>query len=443
MTPGPSTRLDVPADLRSLRRLRRRLTSWYVLTFAVILAIIGIGLFATLSKQLVDQLDSSLSDATGDITRVVSMKAIAPESAPKDFAAILDGFRIPGLRLYILTPAGDPIAPATADPWIRDAARAAALSGEATNGRETPDDHTMRVHAQRFHGRDGTVLVAVAAADILESEDRYASLIAAFVGAAAFALLLIAVGGSLLARTSTAPVERTLGYMRRFMADAAHELRTPLTILRTRAEVTLQQDRDRAGYVSALRGIVSDSERLARIVDDLLTLARADAGDRPLERQRVFLDDIALEAATAQRVVAQAKGVTIEMDEFEEAMVEGDPAQLRQLVVILLDNAVKFTDPGGTVRVRVSAPGKRPQLVVEDSGCGISDEHLPHIFERFYRVDSARSRNEADGASGRGVGLGLSIAGCIAEGHGAEICFKPQLVMGTTVTATFAAPGQG
>jgi signal transduction histidine kinase len=438
VSPGTSTRLDIPGDLHSLERLRRRLTAWYVLTFGTILVVIGIGLFVALDRQRVAQLDSALRDATGDIARVISMRAIPPD-APRDLAAILNGFRVPGLRLYLLSSTGSPIAPRVPDPWIDEAARGAAATGESTLGRETVDDHTMRVHAERFQTRDGTVLIAVASADIVESEDRYASPIVAFAGAALLALVLIAAGGSLLARKSTAPVERTLGYMRRFMADAAHELRTPLTVLRTRAEVTLQQDRDQAAYVSALQGIVDDSERLARIVNDLLTLARADAGDRPPERQRVFLDDIALEAATAQRVVAQAKGVAIEMDEFEEAMVEGDPAQLRQLIVILLDNAVKFTDRGGTVRVGVSAPGKRPQLVVDDTGRGIAAEHLPHIFERFYRVDAARSRDEADGAFGHGVGLGLSIARWIAEGHRAEIDVRSVPGNGTTVTVMFPA----
>src|SRR5438477_17645 len=124
-------------------------------------------------------------------------------------------------------------------------------------------------------------LVAIVVGNNVELQDRYAALIAAFGGAGLAALLLVAAGGWLLVRKSTAPVEATIEHMRRFMADAAHELRTPLTVLRSRAEVTLQQPRDAATYVAALGGIEREAKRLGSIVEDLLILARADAGERP------------------------------------------------------------------------------------------------------------------------------------------------------------------
>jgi signal transduction histidine kinase len=167
----------------------------------------------------------------------------------------------------------------------------------------------------------------------------------------------------------------------------------------------------------------------------LLILARADAGERPIARERVYLDDLTLDAAGAARVVAEAKGVAVELEEFDEAAVEGDPTLLRQMVMILLDNAVKFTARGGKVLVRVGTPNERPMLVVEDTGIGIGPDQLPHVFERFYRGDPARSRatNRADGA-----GLGLSIAKWIADAHGAEIVLSSEPTMGTRVTVRFA-----
>jgi signal transduction histidine kinase len=204
--------------------------------------------------------------------------------------------------------------------------------------------------------------------------------------------------------------------------------------------VALQQPRGPGEYQEALRGIEREAHRLGSIVEDLLTLARADAGERPIARERVYLDDLTLDAAGAAQVVAQAKGVSLELDEFDEALVEGDPTLLRQLVMILLDNAVKFTGCGGHVRVRVGAPSERPTLVVEDTGVGIGAEQLPHVFERFYRGDPARSRG-GNGNGADGAGLGLSIAKWIAEAHHAEIALASEPGAGTRVSVRFAPAG--
>ncbi len=234
------------------------------------------------------------------------------------------------------------------------------------------------------------------------------------------------------------PIEETFGYMRRFMADAAHELRTPLTVLRTRVEFALRQPRTSAEDEATLRAIAADSERLGGIVEDLLTLARADAGERPPERRRVYLDDAVAEAGAAARVVAAAKGVALEMEQFDEAIVSGDSDRLRQLAAILLDNGVKFTPPGGTVRVRVGTEQGRPFVTVEDTGIGIAPIDLPRIFERFFRADPARNANEsAAPGAGTGVGLGLSIARWIVDMHRAEIAVRSSVGKGTTITVSF------
>jgi signal transduction histidine kinase len=426
--------------LQPLGGLRLRLTAWYVATFCVILALLGGGLFVSIRRQIQAELEDSLSDATAELARAARIREMEAGARGRVVDAV-EELHIPDRALYLFAPDGRPIKPDAADGWIAAAAREAGRGGRLDAERNLPDDRTLRLHAQRFSLADGSPLVAVAVADKVEMEDRYASLIAAFGAAALGALVLVAAGGWLLVRKSTAPVERTIEHMRRFMADAAHELRTPLTVLRSRAEVALQQPRGADAYVAALRGIEAESRRLGRIVEDLLMLARADAGERPIERQRVFLDDVALDASGAARVMAQGRGVTLDVEEFEEAAVDGDAALLRQLVMILLDNAVKFTPAGGRVAVRVGAPTGRPTLSVEDSGVGIPPVQLPHVFERFYRGDPARTRGAHDGAQD-GAGLGLSIAQWIADAHGATIGIASAAGVGTRVRVEFppAAP---
>jgi signal transduction histidine kinase len=419
-------------------------------TLCVILLSLGGGLFLTIRHQISEQLDDSLRTATQEIARAAQIRE---DEAKASHGAVVDAveeLHIPDRQLYLLDTAGTPIQPADAPPWIRETARRAARSDSAESERDAASGKTLRLHAERITLKSGTPVVVAALADVVELEDRYASLIATFGVASLFALVMVAAGGSLLVSKSTAPVERTIAYMRRFMADAAHELRTPLTVLRSRAEVALQQPREAGAYVAALRGIDAESQRLGRIIDDLLTLARADTGERPIARERVFLDDLVADAADAVQAMAQTKGLSLTVDEFEEAVVRGDADLLRQLVVILLDNAVKFTPPGGAVRVRVAAPGQRAIVTVEDTGIGIPPEQLSHVFERFYRGDPARSRTSHQSPNGavlptgmlgaNGAGLGLSIGRWIADAHGADIQLSSRPGEGTRVTIRFPSP---
>lgn len=416
--------------IQRLVRLRLRLTIWYVATFGLIILLLGAGLFAVVRNQLSQQLDDSLDSATQELAGAARIREVEAAGARGSVIDAVDELKIPDRRLYLIDTNGNPIKPDTAPEWMRNAARQAAKTGQATVQRHTPKDHTLRLHAVSFELGSGRKLVAVAVADQVELEDRYADLIAAFAGAAFAALVLVAAGGFLLVRKSTAPIERSVIFMRRFMADAAHELRTPITVLRTRAEVALQQPREVASYVSALRSIEIEARRLGGIVESLLVLARADSGEREVERERFFLDDVAIDAAGAARVVARQKGVEVVVEEFEEAPVVGDPSLVRQLIMILLDNAVKFTDCDGEVRVRVSMHHGVPTFVVEDTGIGIKHEDLSQVFHRFFRGEIARSRTD-------GAGLGLSIASWIAREHGAEISLTSEPGKGTRVILTF------
>jgi signal transduction histidine kinase len=428
--------------MRPLAALRLRLTAWYAATFCLILAMLGGGLYLTMRTQFRRELDVSLRFAVDELARAAHIREIEAGARGATVIDAVDELRIPERTLFLLDSAGRPIKPAAAPEWIREAARHAAGTGtgEIALDHDEAHDRTLRLYAKRFVLNAGQSRVAVAVADEIELEDRYASLIAAFGAAAVAALLLIAVGGWFLVRKSTAPAERSMEQMRRFMADAAHELRTPLTVVRTRADVALQQERSPAEYVAALRAIATDSERLGQIVDDLLTLARADAGERPVGRESVYLDDIALDTANAATVVAQAKGVSLQIDDFEEAEVRGDSALLRQLVMILLDNAIKFTPRGGAVRVAVGTSDGQAVLTVDDDGAGIPSDQLPHVFERFYRGDPARARQPSAHGAGEGAGLGLAIARWITDAHGATIELTSNGGVGTRVDVTFPPP---
>jgi signal transduction histidine kinase len=420
------------SSIAALARLRRRLTAWYAATLGIILLLLGAGLYTSIHAQFTRQLKDSLRDATKELVGAARIRDMEARSAHGPVVDAVDELHIPDRRLYLLDSAGRAVKPAMISAWIRAAARRAASAGAFDAERDSADEHLLSLHAERFRLPSGQLLVAAAVADEVELSDRFAALIAAFGGAALAAVVLVLAGGYFLVHKSTEPVERSMEHTRRFMADAAHELRTPIAVLRTRAEVALQAPRSAEGYVAALRGMGQEAQRLGRVVDDLLTLARADAGERPVQRERFYLDDVVIDAALSLRTLAQAADVILLVEEFEETPLVGDAGLVRELAVVLLDNAVKFTPPGGAVRVRVQ-PEPQPTLTVDDSGCGIEPEQLPHVFERFYRGDQSRAR-------AGGAGLGLSIAQWIASVHGARLALASEPGSGTRATVVFPRP---
>src|SRR5262245_11462708 len=162
----------------------------------------------------------------------------------------------------------------------------------------------------------------------------------------------------------------------------------------------------------------------------MLQLARVDAGQWPVVREKVFLDDVLLDATSAASALGSEQGVQVDLGALEESPVEGDPALLRQLFLILLDNAIHFTPPGGRVTAAVQRNGRFCNVTVTDTGSGIPPAAITHIFERFYRADPPRGR--------AGAGLGLSIAKWIVYSHGAEIKIKSAEGKGTTVEIDFS-----
>jgi heavy metal sensor kinase len=236
-----------------------------------------------------------------------------------------------------------------------------------------------------------------------------------------------------LARTLNgmiARLERSFEEIRRFTADAAHELRTPIAVLRNEAEVALRSPRQPEQYRAILEDQLEELERLSRLAERLLFLCREDAGLVPIARQPVNLREVVEDVAEHMRVVAEERGVTLQAEGVAPCSIQGDEDQLRRLLFNLVDNAIKFTPEWGTVRIETTRGDAEARIVVTDSGIGIPPEHLPHVFQRFYRVDPAR------GADIGGTGLGLAISRSIAEAHGGSIAIESTVGVGTRVILT-------
>ncbi|MEI7529866.1 MAG: heavy metal sensor histidine kinase [Elusimicrobiota bacterium] len=219
---------------------------------------------------------------------------------------------------------------------------------------------------------------------------------------------------------------------RRFIQDVSHELKTPLTILKGELEVALKKARSAGEYATILQSNLEETEKMSRIVGDLLTLARFDNREVRLERSRADLGEILAGAITALAGLAGKAGVKIELAAAENTEVEADAAQLHRLFLNLLDNAIKYGAAGGSVKAEIYKDDGRPAVRITDRGPGIPAGDLPHIFKRFYRADSSRSSG--------GFGLGLAIARSIAEAHGAEIKAESAPGAGAAFTVIFPPP---
>jgi heavy metal sensor kinase len=211
-------------------------------------------------------------------------------------------------------------------------------------------------------------------------------------------------------------LEAAVKRLSQFTADASHELRTPIALIRTTAELTLRRERPAETYRQALRHIIQESDRTAKLIEDLLLLARADAGLPAMPLDRVELTPLVREVCEQGQMLAQERQLEISTEAPEHPVfVDANHPALRRLLLLLVDNAVKYTPAGGHITVSVALDSSGPTVTVRDTGIGIPDAALPHVFERFYRVDESRNRETG------GAGLGLSIAQWIAERHHASL----------------------
>ena len=223
-------------------------------------------------------------------------------------------------------------------------------------------------------------------------------------------------------------LDKAIKQQKQFIADASHELRTPLTIIKSTIQTTRMADRDMADYTKALDDILQDVDRMERLIEHLLSLARVDEGGDLLNTTRIALDTLLINLAEIFDAKASQQGGKVICDNYLPTWVEGDASELDQLFTNILDNAVKYGPPDGIIRVTLShEPDGYATVCIHDQGGKIPSEALPHLFDRFYRVDSSRSR-----ATG-GAGLGLAIAKEIADRHNGQIEITSDIHTGTSV----------
>ncbi len=249
-------------------------------------------------------------------------------------------------------------------------------------------------------------------------------------------IALLGVGSWWLSGRSLGPAQRAWDQQQAFISNASHELRTPLTLIRASTEYALRSEAGSEGR-ALLGDILQESDYMNRLVDDLLLLSRLDAHRLKLDRSKVDLPPLLEEARRQAEKLAEGRGIRILLSQADGA-VRADPLRLRQVLLILLDNAVRFTPPGGTIQLEARPLGRLCEIRVADTGRGIPPEHLPHVFERFYQVPGSGSR-ETGAPAARGNGLGLSIAKALVEAQGGSIHIQSQVGKGTVAVVSLPA----
>jgi signal transduction histidine kinase len=409
-------------DAASLRTVGRRLALLTVGLLMVLLLAMGAVVYGTTRYMLMQSLQSTLRSRADSIeprfTYLTPGGGFGDQNGPdgRQFDPNRNGggvfVVITDTNLNVVSGAG-PAGATLPDP----AAAQDVLNGDTQNEFSTQQIDTggpYLIYTTLVTSRDGTIVLGVLQASI--SEQQYESdlrtLLIILVGVSIAGLLASGAISAVLARRALQPIQVSLRRQRDFVADAAHELRTPLAIMRTAAELGLADGSPQEQQM-ALEQTLSQSTHLARLVDSLSLLARADSGVVTIEREPVDITRLARSTVEGVEILAEERDVSLRLSAQPGVYVMGDTGRLRQLLLILLDNALKFTPEGGTITVHIDRQGPRARIGVRDSGPGIDPKDLPHLFDRFYRADRART--------GEGTGLGLAIGRWIAEAHGGQI----------------------
>ncbi|MEK7329150.1 MAG: ATP-binding protein, partial [Chloroflexota bacterium] len=309
-----------------------------------------------------------------------------------------------------------------------EATRAALDGGYDWRTVRADDGKRVRLLTYRLDFEDGGP-AALQVGRALDDQDRLLNqLLIGLLGLSGLGVILLGAGSWWLAGRSFIPAQKAWERQQTFISNASHELRTPLTLMRASAEVALRElpAHDEDGR-ALLGDVLQECDHMTRLVEDLLLLSRLDAGRLSLERKAVSMPDLLTDVQRQMGRVAEERGVKLAAAFAPAAgTVWGDATRLRQVLLILLDNALRHTPRGGEIRLESQQRGRQLQIVVADTGGGIPAEHLPRVFERFYRVEKSRSRELG------GTGLGLSIVKHIVEAHGGQVAVHSRLDHGST-----------
>jgi signal transduction histidine kinase len=389
-------------------KARIRLTAWYAGVLAVFIVLLGTAVYLVEKHQLVSNVNHGLHVQAARVEAAYVNRGYSSIIALSDAA--------PSAYRVSLTDATGQ----SNDPINQPSAQAALIEGTDMRTVSAPGGH-LRVLSLRI---TPTLVLQVARSLEPEEEALDHLLVVLLLGGAA-AVVVATIGGWFLAGKALSPVEEAFERQHVFVADASHELRTPLAVIRANAEFL--QERQPASEEAA--EIVSETDRLSSLVDSLLAVARGD-GTGEAVHDELDLGAVVEGSAASMRSLAIERGVALDVAAAPELRVRGSREQLRQLVVILVDNALRYTPAGGQVDVDVARRNGSAVMAVTDTGIGIPPEALGHVFERFYRADDARTRDSG------GAGLGLAIAQKLVDEHGGRISAESTPGKGSTFTVT-------
>jgi two-component system OmpR family sensor kinase len=495
-----------------LDSVRVRLTAWYTGVLLLVLAPLSVGgywlVVRSMQQRTFDQLVESskgfLATLKAEYKNQLKDKA-DPEALQAAAMQTANGFRLWYQRFAVVDTSGNVLAQNKPLSWPGQSAQDAGLpevpgnvlrqliAGAAGSSLRSQDLVFGGLHFRALVWRDETSIPAVSIVTLRSVEAErllFAHIRETLLWVIPGMLVVGSVGGYFLARRSLAPVvamsekaalmgaqnlqerlpvlnphdelghlagtfnallerlNRSLEQQRRFMADASHELRSPVSIIRGEAEVALSQARQPEEYRESLAITLEEAGRLSHIVNDLFTLARADAGQYPLHPRDFYLEDLAAECVRAARSMAAAHGIALSYEPDGEMPIHADEALLQRLMMNLLDNAIKYTPAGGTVQVACECIGAEYKLTVHDTGPGVPQEAQEKIFERFVRLDAARTQDrdapgsaESVAPATAGAGLGLAIARWIAEAHHGRLVLLKSDSSGSTFAAFIPANG--
>jgi signal transduction histidine kinase len=438
-----SRRRTPEAGAALFQDLRIRLTLWYCGVLSVALVLFGVALYLGTQYFLLSPIEHQvaqnaqmhahlwLSDHLDD--------ACPLSQHPEQFGPSTPGFQMPEMLACfdqhgVLLPGEHTIGLPPAFLSNLAPVQAALQTGQPATDTVDGGEHVGPIYRYALavpnadgSGYSGVVLIGES---IGAQESALSALLALLLVLGGMALLGASVGGLFLANRALAPARLAWSNQQRFIADASHELRTPLTLLRADAEVLLRsRERLPSEDAALLEDIVTEANHMGHLASNLLALARLDAGAVHREHEVVSLGALARRTVRRVAALAEQRGVTVQLEEVSnDVYVIGDSVLLEQAALALLDNAIKYNRSGGQVNMRVEKRNGAALLEINDTGIGIPAEHLPHLGERFYRVDKARSRRAG------GTGLGLSIARGIAATHGGELRMTSVPEKGTTVT---------